>query len=124
MNYAEISDQVVNGEINALKAFVELKMAAAELDSALKIIQPLAIDEASNYPEKSFKAFGAVIEKRNAASSWDYSGVTAYQQAKERLKYIEKVAQAGGGFDATTTEEIGKAVKIEGKATIAISLPK
>lgn len=124
MNYTEISDQVVNGEVNALKAYIELKQASAQLEAALKIVYPLAIDEAGKYSEKTFKAFGATIEKRNGPSQWDYSGVLAYQQAQERLKYIQKIAQAGGGFDAQTTEQIEKAVKIEGKTTIAISLSK
>jgi hypothetical protein len=48
----------------------------------------------------------------------------AYSQAKERLKYIEKIAQAGGGYDNVTSEEIGKAVKIEGKQSIAIKILK
>lgn len=44
-----------------------------------------------------------------------------YFDLKNRLKYVEKIAQAGGGFD-DAGNEIGKAIRIEGKQTIAIKL--
>jgi hypothetical protein len=122
--YNELATKVVNGDVNPLKAYIELKNAQAELEAALKTVQPLAIDEADKYKEKSFKAFGAIIEKRNAPSTWDFSQVAAYQQAKQRLKYIEDVSKAGGGYDAETTEEITKAIRIEGKSSIAVKLVK
>ena len=122
MNYTELSNQVASGELNALKTFIMLKKEFDNLSDALKIVQPLAVDEALKYPEKSFKIDGAIVEKRNAASTWDYSQVEAYAQAKDRLKYIEKIAQAGGGYDNVTSEEIGKAIKIDGKQTIAIKI--
>lgn len=122
MNYKEITDQVVNGDINALKAYIDLKVAEKELEYALAVVQPLAINEADKYTEKTFKAFGAVIEKRSAPGRWDYAQVNAWKQAKDRLAYIEKISQAGGGADMDSGEVIDKAIKIPGKAIIAINL--
>ncbi len=122
LDYETLAGRVKEGDMNALKIYVRLKRDADELSKAMAIVQPLAIDEAEKYKEKSFKAYGAVIEKKNAAGSWDYSMVSAWNAAKERLKWVEKMAQAGGSADADSGEIIEKAVKIEGKSTIAIKL--
>lgn len=119
---SEITSNVLTGEANALRAYIELKREGDAIAEALKQIQPMAIAEAEKYPEKTFKAFGATVEKRSAAATWDFSTCAAYEQAKKRLKYIEEIAKAGGGYDAETTEEIGKAIRIEGKSTIAVKL--
>lgn len=122
LSFSEIAENVENGEVNALKEFISLKRQGNDLAEALKIIQPLAIDEAEKYPQKSFKAFGAIVEKKNAAGTWDYSVVSAWNAAKERLEWVQKMAQAGGSADAESGEIIEKAIKIEGKSTIAIKL--
>lgn len=122
LSFAEIAQKVEDGEVNALKEYIELKRLSNSLSDALTVIQPLAIDEADKYKEKSFKAFGAIVEKKNAAGSWDYTGVAAWNAAKERLKWVEKMAQTGGAADSDSGEIIEKAVKIEGKSTIAIKL--
>lgn len=124
MSYQLLAEQAQNGEVSALKAYIELKKALSEIEDAIKIVNPLAIDEAAKYNEKSFKLHGAIVEKRNSPSTWDYSECGALIQAKERVKYIEKIAQMGGGYDNVTTEEIGKAFKIEGKSIIAVKLIK
>ena len=118
----ELAKQVQDGEVNPLSAYIQLKKMEAEMKTAMSTIQPLAIDEADKWKEKTFKMEGALVEKRSSPCTWDYSEVAAYNQAKERLKYIEKVAQIGGGVDPQTGEEINKAFKIEGKSIIAVKL--
>lgn len=124
MDYKEIAQQVVDGHINALKAYVELKKVEKKLEHALAVVQPLAISEADKYTEKTVFAFGAIIEKRSTPSRWNYEDVKAWNQAKERLSYIEKIAQAGGGADTESGEIIDKAHKVSGKSMIAISFKK
>lgn len=119
---AQLASLSLDGEINPLEAYIEIKRLSNEISQAEAVVKDLAINEADKYPSKSFSAFGAQIEKRNGPSTWDYSSCAAHIQAKERLKYIEKIAQAGGGADANTGEEIGKAIKIEGKSTIAVKI--
>lgn len=124
MDLKELIQDVQQGRLNALQKYVELKEMQSEIEDALKSIQPLAIDEADKYPEKSFKMYGALIEKRAAPATWDYANCLAYQQAKKRLKYIEDIAKAGGGADTDSGEIIDKAFKIEGKANIAVKILK
>jgi len=116
----ELVQNIKEGLTEALPAYIDLKKSLDELQEALSEIQPLAISEAQNYPEKSFKLNGAIVEKRSTPAQWDYSQCEAYIHAKNRLSYIQKIAQAGGGADTETGEVIDKAVKIEGKESIAI----
>jgi len=124
MELLQLALSAKSGDCDPLSAYVELKKIEDELNQALKMVQPLAIDEAEKWKEKSFKYAGAIIEKKSAASRWDYSHIPAWQTAKSKLTYVEKIAQAGGGYDEETTEQIEKAVKIEGKSTIAVKLVK
>lgn len=121
METNKLVEQVKGGEISPLKAYIELKRLEKATEIALAEVKDLAYAEASNWGEKSFKAFGAQIEVKNAASRWDYSGVPLVKSASERLKYLEKLAQIGG-VDEETGEVVSKANKIEGKATLSISL--
>ena len=119
--YKQLTQEVIEGNINPLEAYVLLKKHQADIEEALKAIKDLAIDEANKYGQKSFAAFGAQVELRNAASTWVYSG-SAYESAKAKMKYIETLAKAGGGIDPDTGEIIDPAVKKEGASTIAVSL--
>lgn len=120
-DYKLISNEVVEGNMNPLEALVILRKHLADLEEAIDIVKPLAIDEASKYGQKSFSAFGASFELRNGPGQWKFQG-SVYAEAKARLKYIEDIAKAGGGADANTGEIIEPANKVEGKSTIAITL--
>lgn len=120
MDFNEIIKQVKDGELNSLSIYVDLKRFEKGLKDALDTIKPFAEEEASKYPEKTFKAFGATIEKKSGASRWDYSGVSEWVATKERLKQIETIAQVGGMDESGN--EIQRAFKVPGKDTIAISL--
>lgn len=111
---------VKEGRCDPLSAYVDLKLIERHVKSSIDALQPYAVNEADKYPGKSFEAFGATIEKRSAPATWDYSTCLAHVQAKNRLKYIEKIAQAGGGADVESGEIIDRAFKVEGKETIAI----
>lgn len=120
--------EVVNGDSDPLHAYILLKHLDNELQSALKIVQPLAIDKATMYNQKSFEFQGARIEVKNAASRWDYSNVTAVRNVQDRLKTLQQLAQnaaAMGGeiYDADGIV-IEPAKKIEGATTIAVILNK
>lgn len=121
MNIQQTLQDIADGNTNPLQAYIQFKKLEKELESAIKTTQADAINEAAKYPEKSFKAFGAVIEKRNAPSKWTYDHISAWTSAKENLKRIETLAQAGGAVDEQTGEVIDRAIKVHGKAGIALT---
>jgi len=111
-----------NGDCDALSAYIELKRIEDELNNALKIVQPLAINEADKYAGKQFSAFGAIIEKKSAPATYKYSG--SVLKLQEKLKAWQEKAKVGTFVDEESGEIIEKAVKIEGKSTIAVKLQK
>ena len=115
----EIAGLVGAGEINALEAYVILKELAGKTELALKQIQGDALTEASKYPEKSFKAYGANIEVRNGASTFKFSDAITNFEAK--LKQLKEQSKLGEFADPDSGEIISKAIKLEGKTTLAIS---
>lgn len=123
MNVQEIITSVKEGHGDPLEAYVLLKAFQEEVEKGLEEIKPLAINEAEKYG-KSFDRYNAHIELRNAASRWKYDHIGAWKSAKEKLTYVEKIAQAGGGADPDSGEIIERALKIEGAQTIAIKLLK
>lgn len=124
MRLRELAQQVYGGETLALPAYIQLKELEQELKEALAIVQPLAIDEASNYPEKTIQFANASVEKRSGPATWDYKHIAVLNAYQEKVKYVQKIAQMGGGVDPDTGEIIDKAFKIEGKSTIAVTLKK
>lgn len=116
--FLELTDKAKSGILNPLIVYIDLKRQLEQISGAIDEVKDLAIDEALKYPEKSFKLSGAIIEKRSSPAQWDYSGVKQYQEAKERLAYIQKLAQIGGMDESGN--EVPKAVKIEGKQSIAL----
>lgn len=124
MNLPELAQQVFRGETLALPTYIQLKELEQQLKEALAIVQPLAVDEASNYPEKTIQFANASVEKRSGPATWDYSHIPVVAAYQEKVKYVQKIAQMGGGVDPDTGELIDKAYRIEGKATIAVTLKK
>lgn len=121
-----LTAEVENGDRAALRTFIEFKRLENELKKAMDIVQPLAVDEAERFDKKSFEHFGAKIEVKNAASRWDYAGVTAVNHAQDRLKLYQQLAQnaamAGQEIYDGDGTVIQPANKIEGKTTIAVSV--
>lgn len=117
--YLEYLEKVKNGELDPLKVYIELKQHQAEIDHVLKQIIDDALNEAEKYGQKSFKAFGAKIEIRNAASTYKFCEAINNYDAK--LKQLKEMSKSGSFADETTGEIIEQAQKIEGKTTLAIS---
>lgn len=117
--YLELANRVEAGDCNALDSYIALKKAQAELEIALKLVQPLALNEAEKYGQKSFSAFGAKIELKNGPSTYSWCGVITDMERK--LKYYKDMSKVGQFADPETGELIEGAIKLEGKQTIAIS---
>lgn len=115
----ELAGLVEVGEVNALEAYIILKELAGKTDLALKQIIDHALTEAEKYESKSFKAFGAKVEVRNGASQFKFCAAINDYEAK--LKQLKEQSKLGEFADPDSGEIISKAVKIEGKTTLAIS---
>lgn len=119
-----MAGQVIDGEMSALKTYIEFKALEKELESCFETIKKQAIDEAEVYG-KSFKLHGAKIEVKNSGAKWEFKNVHQVLDAEKILKQFQELAkQAASGAEVYDKDglRIEPAVKIEGKTTIAVSL--
>ena len=99
----DIVQEVKDGNVDALKAFVELKRKEKEVKAALSEIKDLALEEAAKYGAKTFDAFGVVVEMRSGGGRWDYKHLdwwpefqTKQEEAKQAFKASSTMIQDGG----------------------------
>jgi len=123
-NLIHLKKEVEEGNIPALKTYIELKRIEKTFNDVMKFMQDAARDEAFNYGQKSFEAFGAKVELKNAASRWDYSNTHQVAELSAKLKTMQDLAQAAVNSEIYDENgvRIEPATKIEGKATIAITV--
>ncbi len=123
---AAIKDNAIEGKINAIEAYVQLKTLEKVIKEAIDKIQELAIDEGLKYNQKSFVAYGATVEMKSAPSRWDYSKCMQVQHLSAKLKTMQELSQLA--VNSKMYDEDGlliePASKIEGKQSIAITLNK
>jgi len=104
MNIQEIIDGVLDGDIDPLKAFIQLKAKEQAIKGAMAMIQEQAIEKANTYGEKTFKDFGVEITCKSAPGRWDYKHIEHInhlkgmikgyeEQAKDAFKLVEKGSQ-------------------------------
>ena len=89
MNYKEITEQVVEGEMNPLIALAKLKKIKKELEECFKQVDPLALEESQLHGNKTFELMGYSFEKRSGGRMYDFKGVPSWVKAKEKLKEVE-----------------------------------
>lgn len=125
----ELSQAFDEGYLEGLKTYIELKKFEGFFEDVKEKIYNKAIDDADSYPEKTFKAFGATIEKSSAGAKWYFKGIPQWdnlEKAKKsyelKLKTAFQMAEKGD----TYVEEGGEVVPIPkytpGKTIIKIKL--
>lgn len=120
----KLKADVEDGNAPALRTYIELKRIEKAFTDVMKSVQDAARDEAFNYGQKSFDAFGAKVELKNAASRWDYSQTHQVSELAAKLKTMQDLAQSAVNSEIYDENgvRIEPAKKIEGKATISITL--
>lgn len=117
------SDQVIEsvrqGETNPLEVLVILKAFEKATERILKEVRENYVREADKYPEKSFEAFGAKLDKAEVGTSYDYSvcndpiykrlfqvNFEANGQLKERETFLRALKQPMTMIDESTGEVV------------------
>jgi len=126
----EIINQVREGLINPLEAYIQLKSIEADLKTALPLINDEAVEEAKKHALKSFKFKGAEITLKSNPGTWDFKSIDSWRLQKEKLKEVEesaKIAYQTKGksvqFDMNG-EEIQPAQYTPGRDNISVRLIK
>lgn len=114
MNYEKLAEQAINGDIDALEAYIKLSNAKKELEQLMKSVLDSAIYEFDMHEEKTIIHKGFEIRKTQSAR-YDYSQVTAWNDRKKELSKIEDYAKLalknGENLILETGEIIEPAIK-------------
>jgi hypothetical protein len=124
---SELTQQVIDGNSDALEAYIHIKDIEKYIKLCNEQIEPIAYQEADKFTEKVFTYKGAEIQKKNAAGRYDYSNVQLWKRANERQKQIEEMAKSAlKGKCTIVDEESGEVIEpciyTEGKAIISVSI--
>lgn len=125
----QITQEVNDGKVNPLEAFVFLNWMAKVADGAKNQILDQAIVEAEKYPEKETNVYDAKVAIRSGGGKYDYSGIeeivkmeTKLKALKENAKVAYKSMQTGNQMVNEETGEIVESAKFNpNKQTIAIT---
>lgn len=127
---SELKAAALDGEANALSAYITLKEIEAELKDAIDKVKPLALAEAKNYEETTFSAFGAKVTVKSGGGRWSYDHIPAWKEAKEKVTELEKAAQSAyknskiGMLVSEEGEVVSPARYTEGEEQISVTLDK
>ena len=118
-------EAVKNGELDALSLYTISKEVKDIADKVNKDVQELAIQEAENRTEKSFKYGNKMITKVEGRRIIDYSNIEEWQIAKDNLKEIEDkykhVALSSlSTLDESTGEVLQRPIVTFSKSSISI----
>ena len=103
--------QILNGEVSAIDAYIELYEAKKLIEEQLDEIRDLAILEREKYGKDSPMRNGYLVEIAPGRKSWNYKGVSAWNSVKARLTDIEKIAQMSYNGAEVTDMESGEVVE-------------
>lgn len=84
-----IVDKAKSGDVNALKAYGDLKKIQFIINVAVKQVEPIAFEEADKYDEKQFDYAGFHFEKRNGSKRFSYKNIPEWQTYDKAKKDCE-----------------------------------
>ena len=94
MNCEQLVQDILEGQVDPLMGYAELKRELTRLQKCIKEIEPLAFDEAAKFQNKSFDYNGYHFTQTDGRRIWDFKGIPSWKIAKEQLTHIENNAKA------------------------------
>ena len=86
----EINEKALNGEGNALEAYINCK----QVEKLLNGLHEAAIEEAEKYGKGEHEAHGAKFQVKNGAARYDFKAVSEWVELKAKLTAIETERKA------------------------------
>ena len=128
LNYLlDVNEKAINGEINPLESYIELKSIESCLKDVMKGLQPEAINEAEKYGKGEHDAYGAKFNIRNGATRYDFKKIAEWAEMSANIKAFEETRKhlvkvgAGDTYNADG-ELIELPIVKPGATTIAVKL--
>lgn len=115
IDYAELVQNVLNGDESPLKAYAILSLLQKDIDKAVKEIKEYALEEANKYPDKTFEDYGFKFERRNGSARYSFKHIEEWSNLKEQLSDVEQRAkQAYSSYKSglTSVSEDGEVMEL------------
>lgn len=103
--------KVINGEVSAIDAYIELYEAKKQIEAQLDDIKEYALLERERYGKDSPTRQGYLVELVPGRKQWNYKNVSAWNTVKARLTEIEKMAQMAYEGAEVTDKETGEVIE-------------
>ena len=95
LNYLlDVNEKALNGELNPLESYIELKSIESCLKDVLKGLQEDAINEAEKYGKGEHEAYGAKFNVRNGATRYDFKKIAEWSKLSAELKVFEEARKS------------------------------
>ena len=119
-------EAVKNGQIDALPEYIEARKQEEYYKQLGKELQPYAINEREQYPEKRLNIKGATIELSYSGDRLNYSEDTIYNELEKALKQRQKELKMAHDTEHTIVDCNGEVIpkvgiKTHGKQIIKVS---
>ena len=119
-------EAVKNGEADALPEYIEARKQEEYYKQLSKELQPFAISEREQYPEKRLNTLGAFTELSYTGDRLNYSEDTIYNELEKALKERQKELKMAHDTPHTIVDCNGEVIpkvgiKTHGKQIIKVS---
>jgi hypothetical protein len=90
MTIGSIAESVLSGEANPLDGLAALKLLEDMIANAKDIVKPIAMEEASKQPEKTFELNGVKFTRNNGRANYSFKGIAEIEQAEKRVADLKE----------------------------------
>lgn len=109
--YKALAEQVEEGTINPLSAYIQLRYIKEGIESAIKSIEEAAIEETRKYGKEEIMNNGAVVRLVEGTPRYSYKNIPQWNVLKGKMAKIEELAKvASKGMTGYIVDENGEEI--------------
>jgi len=109
--FAAVAEQVEEGTINPLTAYIQLRYVKEGIEAAIKSIEEAAIEETRKYGREEIMNNGAVVRLVEGTPRYSYKNVPQWNVLKDKMAKIEELAKvASKGMKGFIVDENGEEI--------------
>jgi hypothetical protein len=109
--YAAVAEQVEEGTINPLTAYIQLRYVKEGIEAAIKSIEEAAIEETRKYGKEEIMNNGAVVRLVEGTPRYSYKNIPQWNVLKGKMAKIEELAKvASKGMTGYIVDENGEEI--------------
>lgn len=111
-NALKLASEAQEGDVDALDAYIQLKLALSELTDAVESITPLAIDQRLKYGKENLVRNGFLVEYSEGTPRYSYKHYSGWYQISEQLKAVEEMMKQSAKLNkAIVDEQTGEVIE-------------